>query len=274
MNTRKLTSLLLAWSFVILSITSIVLYITPAGRVAYWASWSLFGLDKHQWGALHTNIGYLFIAASVIHIILNWKLIVNYIRKKTREAMKINADTVASVVIVMAFSVLTLAEMPPVSWIQTFGEGLKEVSEVKYGSPPYGHAEMSSLELYCQRTGTDVEEAKRLLAEAGIAYTGPDQSIADIATANNLTPQDIAKVITPGQVEVASLGGFGTGKRMGMMTIAQVSEASGLPVAEIEAKLSAAGYSIEPGKTLKEIAAAKGAHPSQLVTMLGLEEEH
>lgn len=274
MDTRKLTSLLLAWSFVILSITSIVLYITPAGRVAFWAKWSMLGLDKHQWGALHTNIGYLFIAASLIHIVLNWKLIVNYIKKKSKEAMKINTNTVTSVVIVLLFSVLTIAEMPPVSWIQSFGEGLKEVSEVKYGSPPYGHAEMSSLELYCTRTGLDVEQAKANLAKAGITFTSVEQTIDEIAIANNLTPQDVAKAIAPELVTVNSLGGFGTGKRMGMMTIAEVSESSGVPVAELEAKLSAAGYAIDPDKTLKEIAAAKGAHPSQLVSLLGLETDH
>ena len=274
MSTRKLTSLLLAWSFVILSITSIVLYITPAGRVAYWASWELLSLDKHQWGALHTNIGYLFIGASIIHIVLNWKLIINYIRQKTREAMKININTVSSVVIVMLFSVFTLAEMPPVSWIQSFGESLKDTSEMKYGSPPYGHAEDSSLEMYCTRTGLDLEEAKSKLTAAGIVFTGIDQTIEEIALANNLTPQAVANAFTPEKLSSPTLGGFGTGKRMGFMTLSQVSEATGSDLAVLEATLRAAGYSPDPELTLKEIAAQKGTHPSELVALLGLDEFH
>jgi len=272
MDTRKLTSLILSWSFVVLTITSIVLYITPSGRVAFWASWSLWGLGKEEWGALHTNIGYLFLAVSGIHIVLNWKLIVKYLNKKTREAFAINSNTVASVVIVLVFSVFTMAEIPPLSYIQSLGEGIKELSEIKYGSPPYGHAEMSSLELYCTRTETDVEEAKRLLTEAGIAFTGPEQSIGDIAATNSLTPQDIAKIITPNMVTVENLGGFGTGKRMGQMTLPQISEATGVPVSELQNKLTEAGFNADLSKTLKEIAAAKGSHPSQLVSMLGLEE--
>lgn len=272
MDTRKLTSLILAWSFVVLAITSIVLYITPSGRVAFWASWSLWGLGKEEWGALHTNIGYLFLAASGIHIVLNWKLILNYMKKKAREALAVNSNTVTSVVVVLVFSVFTMAEIPPLSYIQTLGEGIKELSEIKYGSPPYGHAEMSSLELYCSRTETDVEQAKQLLVDAGITFTGKDQSIGDIATANNVTPQDIAKIITPNKTVVSSLGGFGTGKRMGQMTLAEISTTTGLPLAELQNKLEQAGFGTNPEKTLKEIAGAKGTHPSQLVSMLGLEE--
>lgn len=272
MDTRKFTSLCLAWSFVILTITSIILYIMPSGKIAFWSNWTMLGMDKHQWGALHTNIGYLFLAACLLHIVLNWKLILNYMKKKSKEAFSINWNTISSVVVVLIFSVFTLAEIPPVSWIQTFGEGLKESAEVKQGSPPYGHAELSSLELYCIRTQTDLEEAKRLLDEAGVSITGVDQSIADIAAANDLTPQDISKIITPNVAALTSSAGFGTGKRMGQMTLTQISETTGVPLEELQEKLSDAGLNTDPDKTLKEIAAADGKHPSELVMMLGLED--
>ncbi len=271
MQLRKFTSLCLAWSFVLLGITSIVLYITPAGRVAYWSSWAMLGLDKHQWGALHTNIGYLFLLVSAIHIVLNWSVIIRYIRKKTREAFSLNINTVTSSIIVILFALFTVAEAPPVSWIQSFGEGLKEQSEVKYGSPPYGHAELSSLELYCLRTQTDLPDALAQLSQAGIKVTGPEQSIADIADINGITPQEVAMVITPKEVSVAQSLGFGTGKRMGQMRLSEISTTTGVPLPELQQILAEAGYGTDPEKTLKEIAAARGSHPSQLVMILGLE---
>ncbi len=284
MNLRKLTSLILAWSFVILAVTSIVLYIIPSGRVAFWANWTLWGLDKHAWGALHTNVGYLFIAVSIIHIVLNWKLIVNYIKKKAKEKVKENAklnkDMIWSVVIVLFFSVFTIADLPPVNWIQAIGDGLKENSEVKHGSPPYGHAEMSSLELYCTRTALNVEDAVRALEEAGVKITGTDQSIADIAAANNMTPQQIAEIITPKEIMGTTLtsgggigGGFGTGKKFGHMPLKDAAEVSGQSLEDLQAKLAEAGYPTDPEKTIKEIAASKGHHPSEVVLKLGLESE-
>lgn len=281
MDTRKLTSLILAWSFVILTITSIILYITPAGRVAYWANWSLLGLDKHQWGALHTNVGYLFLAASIFHIVLNWKLILNYMKKKTKEAFAVNTNTVVSAVVVLVISVFTLGDVPPVSWIQSFGESLKDASELKYGSPPYGHAEDSSLELFCKRTDLDLEEAKEKLAKAGITFTSEKQTIEEIALANNLTPQAVAVAIAPrnpggtGSGQGQGMGNpYGTGKRMGLMKLPEISEVTGVPLAELQQKLKDAGFSTDTDKMLKEIASEEGKHPSELISILGLDEFH
>jgi len=50
---KKITSLSLGFSFVIMSCTGIVLYIAPHGRVSRWLDWHLFGLDKAQYQGLH-----------------------------------------------------------------------------------------------------------------------------------------------------------------------------------------------------------------------------
>ncbi|MCK4621505.1 MAG: DUF4405 domain-containing protein [Desulfuromonadales bacterium] len=50
MNMRKITSLIALISFVLLMLTSIILYIVPSGRVAYWAGWRLWALNKEDWG--------------------------------------------------------------------------------------------------------------------------------------------------------------------------------------------------------------------------------
>ena len=49
-STRSLTAFLVTWSFLVLTITGLVLYIVPQGRIAYWVHWSLLGLEKEQWG--------------------------------------------------------------------------------------------------------------------------------------------------------------------------------------------------------------------------------
>lgn len=45
---RKITSLTLAITGLIELVTSVVLYILPSGRVAYWADYRLFDLSKTQ----------------------------------------------------------------------------------------------------------------------------------------------------------------------------------------------------------------------------------
>ena len=52
---------------------SVILYIVPQGRVAYWADWRLWGLIKSHWGNIHINLVLLFLIAVSLHIYYNWK---------------------------------------------------------------------------------------------------------------------------------------------------------------------------------------------------------
>ena len=81
MELRKITSLTLLLSFVILVLTSIVLYIVPEGRVAYWSDWRLLWLSKTQWGDIHTNSGFLFLAAGLLWglVTAQWNVVVFFL---------------------------------------------------------------------------------------------------------------------------------------------------------------------------------------------------
>ncbi len=41
----------------------------------------LFGMDRHQWGAVHLILGYIFLGLLLLHIVLHWKLIVAIYKK-------------------------------------------------------------------------------------------------------------------------------------------------------------------------------------------------
>ena len=53
-NLKVFTSFILAISFILISISGIVLYIAPRGRIAHWINWSVFGFSKEDWEAIHT----------------------------------------------------------------------------------------------------------------------------------------------------------------------------------------------------------------------------
>ena len=85
MKMRKITSLTALVSFLLLILNSVVLYIVPHGRVAYWSDWHLWGLNKTEWGNQHIIIGILFLLALFLHIYYNWKPIVSYLKNKARQ---------------------------------------------------------------------------------------------------------------------------------------------------------------------------------------------
>ena len=197
MNLRKLTSLTSLLSFVLLLITSIVLYILPHGRVAYWSDWHLWGLDKPQWGALHINIGILFLIAIFVHTFLNIKPIINYLKNKQKKVVIFTPEFSGALIIIVICCLGTYFEVAPFSSVIGYGESLKEASSEKYGEPPYGHAELSSLKVFSQRVGIELDAAKDNLKSAGLSFDDEKKTILDIANQNQITPKELYQAMMP-----------------------------------------------------------------------------
>ena len=71
---RAFVSLLVVLGFVILGTTGIGLYLTPAGRIANWSGWTLAGLTKAQWQAVHMVFGFLFVIAGAFHLAVSTEM--------------------------------------------------------------------------------------------------------------------------------------------------------------------------------------------------------
>ena len=95
-NKRGLVSFLTLFGFLIMSLTGLVLYVMPAGRVAYWIHWEMIGLSKDGWGNIHILSSILFIVAGAFHIGLNWKPLMNYFKDKVRRGVKLRRELVIS----------------------------------------------------------------------------------------------------------------------------------------------------------------------------------
>lgn len=80
---RKAVSMTSVFSFLYLAFSGVVMYFTPPGRIAYWADWRIFGLNKTMYNETHMTIGLLFIVCMILHIWLNWKPIMNYMSNKS-----------------------------------------------------------------------------------------------------------------------------------------------------------------------------------------------
>ena len=85
MSLRKITSLTLGFSFLILALTGIILYFVPQGRIAYWADWRLWNLSKTQWTNIHINLALLSVVAGILHTYYNWRSIMLYLKNKAKQ---------------------------------------------------------------------------------------------------------------------------------------------------------------------------------------------
>ena len=180
MKIRKITSLTAALAFILMVLTSIILYIVPQGRVAYWADWRLWGLTKTDWGNIHINLGLLFLIALFLHIYYNWKPLVSYLKDKAKQMKVLTPEFNVALAITVTSIVGTYLLLPPFSWVMALNDHLKDASAVKYGEPPYGHAELSSLSTFANKLGLDVKESLVLIKEAGLQVVSDQQTLADI----------------------------------------------------------------------------------------------
>ena len=126
MKIRKATSLTVLLTFVLLVLTSVILYIVPHGRVAYWADWHLWGLTKTQWGNIHINLGLLLLLGISLHIYYNWKVIVSYFKDKARRLKIFTKEFSIALALTIVFIMGTCLEIPPFIWVIEISESVKD----------------------------------------------------------------------------------------------------------------------------------------------------
>jgi len=266
---RAMTSLVTAWAFVVSTLTGVVLYITPQGRIANWVEWDFLALTKEGWADLHIIFSVVFVLVGVAHLIYNWKPFKNYMADRVRDQngghVHIKRTVYGSLIISAVFFFLSIYRLPPASWIFDLEDAIKASWVVTSAyEPPFGHAEGVSLSGFAQRQFIDLPSALAALNAVGIEVPKPGMKLADIAALNATTPMAVYQVIkhlekrpvlkansTSKDVEVR-FAGTGIGRK----TIRQMSEELSMNVTEFRARLAAVGISVGPDDVLKDIADA------------------
>ena len=216
---KKITSLSLGFSFLIMTYTGLMLFIVPHGRVAYWSDWHLLGLSKSQYGELHTTSMVSFLLFAILHIYYNWKPLVSYMKNKTKQISFTKKEFLIAFLLNLVFVVGTLSSVTPFKTFLDFGEGVKEIWTKEYGEPPYGHAEETKLIVFCKKMHIDFETAKTSLKENNIIFEDK-QRLKDIARANNTSPSAIYKIIQKNTPKDE----LGTPQNLGRKTLQNLSD--------------------------------------------------
>lgn len=259
---RIFTSLLVALGFLVLALTGVGLYLTPPGRVANWSGWTLGGLTKAQWQAVHMVFGFLFVAAAGVHLFFNWRALMTYLRSHATAGLRRRREIAWSVSVAAILLVTSIAGVPPINQVAAVRETISNSWSDASTEPPVPHAELLTLTRFAESQKIPLETALSTLRSAG-ASAGPDTTLADVALQLKITPQQVyARLGVKTQAVPA------TGSGMGWKTLRAASEEIGLPVETAVARLAAAGISADPEATLREIASRHDRHAPDLFTLI------
>lgn len=282
MKFRKIVSLTALVSFLLLIVTSVILYIVPHGRVAYWSEWRLWGLSKDQWSNLHLNLGLLLFIGVIFHIYYNWKAIISYLENHRKRLIIFTGESVIAIAISAVFILATHFGLPPCQWVLDLNESIKDSAGLRYGEPPFGHAELSSLETLARRMNMDLDEIETRLVSAGYRLESTGQTLLAVAKMNQVTPQKLYDVMSP-----AGSGRRGSGRRGGMAgrlpriprpgtgkrQLADLCAEFKLDAADMVNTLSDKSIEAAPELTLKQIAEKNKTTPDQLYEVIRLSVE-
>jgi len=280
---RALTTMLTTGGFVIMSVTGLALFAIPSGRVANWVDWSMAGLTKTQWGAIHVTSSLLFIAAGVVHLWFNWRQFVAFIRERLQMRIRFRPEMPVAFVLLAALTVGTLRDTQPFTWVMDLSEKIKDSWSVDPAmEPPFGHAEEVTLKTLALRTATDADALVAALKDAGWKVEGVQQTVRQVADLNNSTPAmmwlEVQKrvpaakpdavdpkttVWTADTVEARFAGGG-----FGNKSVEQAAIESGVPVDEFLARLKKLGSSAEKSDRMKAIAEPLKTTATELLKMV------
>jgi len=110
---RKITSFVMLYSFLIMVLSGIMLFISPFGRLSMMIQWEFLGLDKMQWQALHLIFMLIFTLAGLLHIFYNYKAIKNYLKSKSKKIVVFTTAHSIAIAVTAALFYVTISHMEP-----------------------------------------------------------------------------------------------------------------------------------------------------------------
>ena len=122
---RGMTTFLLVLGLLVETVSGIIIFITPLGRFARWNNWTLLGLDKWEWAAIHSIFAILLLTIIYAHLYFNWRVIVHFVWSRLRNAVNLKWELAVSLAITILLFTGTILNIPPFSSVMDWGRDAK-----------------------------------------------------------------------------------------------------------------------------------------------------
>lgn len=205
---RSLALFIVAWTFTVLTVTGIILFIAPKGKVAVWLDWSLAGIEKQQWQWVHLVFGGIFIIAGSIHLYFNWKSFKKQIVTRVKGRFKPKPEMLLATVFTTVLFTASILNIPPASWLielniltknswSSSSQSENSYQETKFQKinitgAGLGRKNISEL---CFDAGISLEIGLQRLSSSGITATA-GSNVQAIAEKYQLPPKEILLILT------------------------------------------------------------------------------
>jgi hypothetical protein len=196
LSRRGFIALSVFWSFIVETISGLVLYIVPQGSVSRWTNWKLLGLNHSDWVALHTIFGYIFLFFAVFHIVYNWKSIMYYIERKVQHGIEMPKELILSLFLCVVLTAGILLNWAPFRAVLNLEDTIKKSWPGGTSTPIASHAERMTFEEFARESNVGLQTALNRMHEAGYKLEESRVLIINVTKKYGLAPIEIHQIIT------------------------------------------------------------------------------
>ncbi len=274
---RALTTLVTAVAFLIMTISGVVLYVAPRGRVANWTDWNVLGLDKEQWSDMHMAAAVLLLVAMGFHLYFNWKPLCHYLKSRSAAHVMRVRELALALAVALLVVTGTMLDLPPMSLVTAANERIKDAWEPTAavegtsvaGRAPSTYVQQASVAEFARRMELTLDELDAALAAHGIEEYDPDTPIDALARRHGVSPRSIYEAAAADAQRGGGAGGGGGGVGgFGRMTLAEHCQGQGLDLDEALAELRGLGVQASGQSRLRDLASELDVAPRTLAEWL------
>ena len=194
-NWRGFASLATGFSFLIMMVSGIVLYVAPRGRVANWTDWTVLGMGKEAWSDLHMAAAVLFLAVVALHLFFNWRVLVNYVRSRPARPRARLRELLAACVLTVVVAAGTIAEFPPFSAVEKGNTAFQDYWEKKTTErvtrAPSTWVQEANLPSFAAWAGVSFADMMTTFEEAGYPVEDPLMSINEFSSRHGVSSETL-----------------------------------------------------------------------------------
>jgi hypothetical protein len=104
-------------SFVLMLVSGIMLYVAPNGRTGYQVDWTLLGLGRPEWEALHITTAVVFVAVVAWHFLVHLRVYRTLLAGTPIHPAGHRREALLALAAVALVALAAILAWPPASWV-------------------------------------------------------------------------------------------------------------------------------------------------------------
>jgi len=184
-------SFALAFAFLVMVVSGIVVYLAPKGRDARMMQWEYSGWDRQEWVDVHITSCLLFLVLGLMHVFYNWRVLRGYLYSKARRDINHWKELLVAMALTGVVLVGTLHGWPPMNRLLLWRQEWKHRHSEPGPRALRGRVEEASLADMAWQISVSPDELLESLRKEGCRVVDAERPLGALAADNGVSSAEL-----------------------------------------------------------------------------------